>query len=95
MATSNTKEVFREAIGRRIVGLYTEQAEFAGVVVVLVLDDGSGLAFGTGNGTHWTVPPAEVKLRVRRRRAELELLTSDLRDVLALEAVSATEEANG
>ena len=75
MATANTTEVFREAIGKTIVGFYTERdSDIAGRVMVLVLNDGSGLAFGTGNGSHWTVSAEDVAFRARQRREELREL---------------------
>lgn len=85
MATSNMKEVFREAVGRKIVGFYDDGAhEHAGTVYVLVLDNGAGLAFGTGNGAHYTVSAEEVERAVASRRAELERVTADLKDVVEL-----------
>lgn len=89
MSTSNTLEVFRESVGKTILGLYTEEREHAGRVVVLVMSDGTGLAFGTGNGSHWTVSKDDVEMRARQRREELQALERDLRDVLKSEAVLA------
>lgn len=88
MATSNTNDVFREAIGRRIVGIYTDTASLAGDLhrhMVLVLDDGTGLGFSLTNGAHWTVPVSDVQRQVGSRRKELEALERDLRDVMATE----------
>ena len=87
MSTSNTDEVFRDAIGKSVIGFYTESREHAGHIGILVLSDGTGLAFGTGNGSHWTVGKEEVALRAAHRRDELERLERDLRDVLKTEAV--------
>lgn len=95
MSTANTLGVFREAIGRRIVGLYCESYEHAGRVVVLVLDDGTGLAFGTGNGSHWTVNAEDMARRVAARREELAQLEADMRDVLATEGVLGVEPGEG
>lgn len=95
MATSNTTEVFREAIGRRIVGLYRETWEHPGIVVVLVLDDGTGLAFGTGNGSHWTVSRKEVERRAHERKRELLQLERELRDVMELEGVMLSVRVDG
>jgi len=87
LPTSNTKDVFRHATGKTVVGVYTEDGhEFAGDVVVLVLSDGTGLAFGTGNGSHWVVSPDDVTRRVRQRRQDLERAADDLRDALKAEA---------
>lgn len=94
MATSNTKEVFREAVGKKIVGLYSECREIAGEIIVLVLDDGTGLAFGR-NGSHWTVTREEVRNRARQRQAELENVQRDLRDVMALEGMAAGRAPTG
>ena len=71
-ATSNTTDVFRWAIGKTVVGIYTDrESDIAGRVVVLVLSDGSGIAFGTGNGSHWVVSRDDVVMRARQRRAEV------------------------
>ena len=86
MATANTKAVFREAVGKKIVGVYWETPGEYGQAVVLVLDDGTGLAFNS-NGSYWTVSVDEVRRCVRQRRQELERLERELRDVLATEAV--------
>lgn len=88
MATSNTIDVFREAVGRKIVGLYTEHHDIAGQIKVLVFDDGSGLAFGS-NGAHWSVDKHEIRQQVIRRREELERLQSDLHDVMVAEGTLA------
>jgi len=86
MATSNTLDVFREGIGQKIVGLYTENSQHAGKVVVLVLENGTGIAFGTANGSHWNIDPIDLHMRALARREELERLTADLRDVRKAEA---------
>lgn len=86
-AVSNTKGVFRWATGKRVVGLYEDRtSEHAGRIYVLVLDDGTGIAFGTGNGSHWIVSADDVAARARARRVELQEMERDLRDVLATEA---------
>jgi hypothetical protein len=85
MTTANTKDVFRWAIGKTIAGMYREHSENAGEIVVLVLSDGSGLAFGTGNGSHWTYSADDVMRRVRQRRAELQNVERELRDAMVLE----------
>ena len=65
MTTSNTRDVFRWAIGKRVIGVYFDAGRSERVieVAVLVLDDGTGVAFAD-NGSHWTVDAAEVALRV-------------------------------
>lgn len=94
MATSNTKEVFREAVGKRIVGLFTTHGEIAGTTTVLVLDDGTGVAVAS-NGSHWSLAKKEVKRRVYERRRELEALQADLRDVIASEGALAAPSSVG
>lgn len=88
VTTSNTKDVFRWAVGKTVVGMYVEGVrEHAGEIVVLVLSDGTGIAFGTGNGTHWCVSQEDVAFRAHQRRTELEQAERDLREALTLESV--------
>ena len=85
MAASNTKEVFREVIGKKVVGVYWERNDH-GEAAVLVLDDGSGLAFNH-NGSHWNVSAEDIALRVQHRRMELARAYADLNDILKVEGV--------
>lgn len=84
MATSNTKGVFREVVGQRIVGFYEDDrpSEWAGAIYVLVFENGTGLAFGTGNGSHWSVTAEEVSRARSRLREDLERTQEALGDVL-------------
>lgn len=84
---SNTKDVFRRAVGKKVIGLYFDRwsSELVGQVAVLVLDDGTGVAFAD-DGAHWTVTANDVAFRAHQRREELRRAEADLREVLALEA---------
>lgn len=75
------------SVTKRVIGVYFENGgESAGEVCVLVLDDGTGIAFG-GNGSHWTVSADDVARRAASRREELQQAQADLEEVLRLEAV--------
>ena len=88
MTASNTRDVFRHAVGKRVIGLYFEpgHSEHVGYVAVLVLEDKSGVAFAD-NGTHWVVSAEDVMRRAEIRKEELTRAEADLREVLQLEAV--------
>lgn len=88
---ANTKDVFRSAIGKKILGVYwtPRMGAGSGEAAILVLDDGTGLAFHS-NGAYWTVNAEEVRSHAATRREELERLERDLRDIMVSEAALAS-----
>ena len=86
MASSNTKECFRESIGRTIVGVLFNALPFgrydlAQGTTTMVFDDGSGLTVAS-NGSFWQESRDVVERAVASQRGELERAKADLEDVL-------------
>ena len=88
MAASNTKECIRECIGRTIIGVLFDacpphRKDLSAGTKTFVFDDGTGLTFAM-NGSFWQVSTDEITRAVRMRRAELDRVVADLKDVLAM-----------
>jgi len=81
--TGNTDEVFRTFIGCQVKGLLHDQNTEGGPVRILVFACGWGLAFND-NGSHWTVPPADVQRILEHSKEELEETKQELEHILEL-----------
>ena len=81
--TSNTDEVFRTLIGCTLKGLVKDITSQGGHVNILVFECGWGLAFNS-NGTHWTLPPAEVNTLIQRAKEDLIANQKELEHILDL-----------
>lgn len=86
MAASNTKECFRESVGKRIVGVLFDalpphRPDLSLGNKTVIFDDGTGLTFG-GNGSYWQESRADIERAVERAREELARRKRDVEDVL-------------
>ena len=68
MAASNTKECFRECVGKKVVGVLFDvmplgRSDLSIGTKTLLFDDGSGLTISS-KGTFWSQRPKEVKLAI-------------------------------
>jgi hypothetical protein len=86
MAASNTKECFRESVGKRIVGVLFNALPFgrhdlAHGCKTLVFDDGTGLTLAD-NGSYWQENKADIQRAVDVQRDELSRAKADIEDVL-------------
>ncbi len=88
MAASNTKDCFRECVGKKIVGvlfgaLPLNDADIANRTKTLVLDDGTGLTISS-NGTFWRESAKDIRRAVDLKRDELNVTNREIVEVLAL-----------
>jgi hypothetical protein len=86
MSASNTKECFRECVGKKVKGVLFNalpfgSRELAHGTKTLIFDDGSGITF-SNNGTYWRELPEEVTRAIKNAKKELEDAVVDLEDVL-------------
>lgn len=87
MVTSNTKECFRECIGKRVRGVLFDampvgRSDLARGTKTLIFDDGTGLTIGS-NGSFWIDSVEEVSRAIRARQRELEDTKAEISEVLA------------
>lgn len=88
MAASNTKDCFRECIGKKVVGVLFDalplnRADLSGGNKTLLFDDGSALTIAS-NGSFWQESPTDVERAIEGKQSELAALSRDLRDVIEL-----------
>jgi hypothetical protein len=86
MVASNTKECFRECIGKRVIGVLFDamppgRTDIASGTKTLLFDDGSGLTISS-KGTFWVERPVEVKRAIGEAHSKLCRNQRDLKDVL-------------
>jgi hypothetical protein len=86
--SANTKDCFRECIGRTVVGvlfdaLPVNRRDIAAGTKTLVLDDGRGLTIAS-NGSFWIDSAEEVARAIRSKRQQLAATQSELEGVLEL-----------
>lgn len=86
MTTANTKDCIRECIGRTVRGVLFDafppgRSDIAGGTKALVLDDGRAIVFAD-NGAFWMENRADVERAIARAKEALQLVQSDLADVL-------------
>lgn len=86
MAASNTKDAFRELVGKRIAGvlfnaLPLNRADLSAGTKTLVFDDGTGFTVA-GNGSFWQESKDEIARAIRWARADLETAKRNIQDVL-------------
>lgn len=87
MAASNTKECFREVVGKRVTGflfdaLPSSRSDLRDGTKTLVFDDGTGLTIAA-NGSFWRELSEDVSRAISIKRKELEATKRDIADVLA------------
>ena len=98
MAASNTKDCFRECIGKTVVGVLFDamppnRKDLAAGTKTLVFDDGTGLTLND-SGAFWRESAAEVKYAVAERHSELSALQREISDVLDLAGVLKPNQPN-
>lgn len=86
MVASNTKECFRECVGKKVVGVLfnampPSRKDLANGTKTLLFDDGSGLTISS-NGSYWLEHPEDVKRAIAAAHSDLCRNQRDLRDVL-------------
>lgn len=87
MAASNTKECFRECVGKRVKGVLFDalpnggRKDLSNGTKTLIFEDGTGLTF-SANGSFWRETNEEVHRAIERVRHELENNKKDIQDVL-------------
>ncbi len=79
MAISNTKDCFRECVGKRVKGVLFHESGGK----TLIFEDRSGLAFGT-NGSFWLESATTIQREINRRQDELKKTKTEIEEVLAL-----------
>ena len=87
MVASNTKDCFRECIGKRVKGVLFDalpagRNDLAAGTKTLIFDDGSGLTIAS-NGSFWLEAQEEIQRAVSCRLAELEKTKDEIAEVLA------------
>lgn len=86
MAASNTKDCFRECIGKRVKGVLFDampvgRADLARGTKSLIFDDGTALTIGS-NGSFWVEGVEEVRRAIQVQRAALEATKAAISEVL-------------
>lgn len=87
MAASNTKDCFRECVGKKIKGVLFDalpngsRRDLSDGTKTLVFNDGTGLTI-SASGTFWRENAEEVSRAIQRKRTELEDNGRDIKDVL-------------
>jgi hypothetical protein len=86
MVASNTKDCFRECIGKRVKGVLFDampigRLDLARGTKSLIFDDGTALTIG-GNGSFWIDGVEEVNRAILIRRKELEDTKAEISEVL-------------
>ena len=87
MVASNTKDCFRECIGKRVRGVLFDalpagRCDLSVGTKTLIFEDGSGLTISS-KGTFWLENPEEIQRAVGSRRVELERTEREIAEVLA------------
>jgi hypothetical protein len=84
MTVANTKDCFRECIGKRVVGVLFDALPLNRYSIAgsktLLFDDGSGLTI-CSNGAFWLESSENIKRAVEEARAKLLQVQSDLKNV--------------
>src|SRR5579872_649045 len=89
-AASNTKDCFRECVGKKVVGVLFDaipagRRDIASGTKTLVFKDGTGLTISS-NGSWWLDSANEVKRATEVIRTELMRTKDDIEDVIKTEA---------
>lgn len=91
MAASNTKDCFRECIGKKVIGVLFDalprnRKDLSAGTKTLVFDDKTGLTI-TSEGAFWLETKEEIEFAVHERRRELESCKREIEDVLQVAGV--------
>jgi hypothetical protein len=85
---ANTKDCFRDLIGRRIIGVLFDALPSGGTGVrvgnkTLILDDGTGFTFHS-SGSFWQETKEAIDRAIDRQIGELRAAQRDIEEVLAV-----------
>lgn len=88
MTASNTKDCFRECVGKKVTGvlfgaLPLGDRDIASRTKTLIFDDGTGLTISS-NGSFWRETAKDVRHAVEWKRDELNATKGEIAEVLAL-----------
>jgi hypothetical protein len=88
MTASNTRDCFREFVGKRVKGvlfdaLPVNRVDLSAGNKTLVFDDGRGLTFAN-NGSYWIDSADEVKRAIDLVKADLKKAQKEIKGVLSL-----------
>ena len=86
MATSNTRDCFREVIGKRVTGVLFDALPRGDVSLrngnnTLIFEDRTGLTL-RNNGAYWLESPDDINRAVFARVAELQQAKDELEEAL-------------
>lgn len=87
MVASNTKDCFRECIGKHIKGVIFDalpiNSNCSTGTKTLIFEDSSGLTISS-HGTFWLEDPKTIQDAIKYRRIELEKTKLDIEEILSL-----------
>jgi hypothetical protein len=91
MAASNTKDCFRECVGKRIKGVVFNSSpinsrELSKGTKTLIFDDNTGLTI-TANGSFWNESVVDVESIIKNKKDELKKLETEICEVLSIAGV--------
>jgi hypothetical protein len=87
MTASNTKDCFREIVGKQVKGVLFDalpvggRGDLSDGTKTLVFDDGTGLTISS-SGTYWRESANEISRAIEIARAKLKSAKRDIEDVL-------------
>ena len=92
MTTSNTKECFRECIGKTIAGVLFDalpltRTDLSSGNKTIVFTDGTGLTI-SATGNYWPESKGEIEEAVRRLQLRLRDTEREIKSVLDLAGVT-------
>lgn len=87
MTASNTRECFKDCIGKKVVGvlfdaLPWDRDELSKGSKTLLFDDGTALTIAA-NGTFWIDLPGEVRRAISKRLIMLDDIKKEISEVLS------------
>ena len=88
MAASNTKDCFRECVGKHIRGVLFDalpagRSDLAPGTKTLIFEDGTGLTISS-NGSFWLENEREIEHAIEEHRAKLSQLKNEIEEVITV-----------
>lgn len=83
LAASNTRDCFREVVGKRVKGVLFDECPSPSSpgTKTLIFEDGTGLTIAS-SGAYWRESAATIKQAVEVKKKQLARLQQDIEDVL-------------
>jgi hypothetical protein len=86
-AASNTRDCFRECLGKRVKGVLFDalppnRPDLAAGTKTLIFGDGTGLTIAS-NGSFWLENPEAIKRAIALRKKKLKDMKAEIAEVLA------------